>query len=45
MKWFLFTSYLGKGIIQADPRAVWNAIKNPRTKFTYDDSLKVSYEL
>ncbi|XP_060591684.1 uncharacterized protein LOC132746518 [Ruditapes philippinarum] len=33
-------SYLGKGIIQADPRAVWNAIKNPRTKFTYDDSLK-----
>ncbi|XP_045184569.2 uncharacterized protein LOC123542672 isoform X2 [Mercenaria mercenaria] len=32
--------YLGKGIIQADPRAVWNAIKNPRTKFTYDDSLK-----
>lgn len=32
--------YLGKGMIQADPRIVWNAIKNPRMKFTYDDSLK-----
>lgn len=32
--------YLGKGVIQASPKAVWNAIKNPRTKFTYDESLK-----
>lgn len=32
--------YLGKGVIQADPRVVWNAVRNPRTKFTYDDSLK-----
>lgn len=32
--------YLGKGVIQATPQTVWNAIKNPRTKFTYDESLK-----
>ncbi|WAR19833.1 STAR9-like protein [Mya arenaria] len=32
--------YLGKGVIQAKPQSVWNAIRNPRTKFAYDDSLK-----
>ncbi|KAH3853649.1 hypothetical protein DPMN_096181 [Dreissena polymorpha] len=32
--------YLGKGAIQASPITVWNAIRNPRTKFTYDESLK-----
>lgn len=34
-------SYIGKGIIQASPQAVMDAVKNPRTRYTYDDSLKV----
>ncbi|XP_062576200.1 uncharacterized protein LOC134238090 [Saccostrea cucullata] len=33
-------SYIGKGIIQAPPQAVMDAVKNPRTRYTYDDSLK-----
>ncbi|KAK3597880.1 hypothetical protein CHS0354_029460 [Potamilus streckersoni] len=34
------TSYLGKGIINAPPKTVWETICNPQTRFTYDDSLK-----
>lgn len=37
----LIFSYIGKGIIQASPQAVMDAVKNPRTRYTYDDSLKV----
>ncbi|XP_048735338.1 uncharacterized protein LOC125650836 [Ostrea edulis] len=33
-------SYIGKGIIQTSPQAVMDAVKNPRTRYTYDDSLK-----
>ncbi|KAL3873500.1 hypothetical protein ACJMK2_036609 [Sinanodonta woodiana] len=33
-------SYLGKGIINAPPKTVWETICNPQTRFTYDDSLK-----
>ncbi|XP_067681261.1 uncharacterized protein [Haliotis asinina] len=33
-------SYLGKGLVEAPPQTVWEALKNPRTRFTYDESLK-----
>ena len=38
-------SYIGKGIIQASPQAVMDAVKNPRTRYTYDDSLKVNFQI
>ena len=41
---FVF-SYIGKGIIQASPQAVMDAVKNPRTRYTYDDSLKVNFQI
>lgn len=33
-------SFVGKGLINASPQRVFEAIKNPRTRFTYDESLK-----
>ncbi|KAI8788831.1 hypothetical protein BgiMline_008309 [Biomphalaria glabrata] len=33
-------SYIGKGFVLAPPRTVWDAVRNPRTRFTYDDTLK-----
>ena len=36
-------SYIGKGFILAPPKTVWDAIRNPRTRFTYDDTLKVQH--
>lgn len=33
-------SYIGKGFVLAPPKTVWDAVKNPRTRFTYDDTLK-----
>ncbi|XP_033735563.1 uncharacterized protein LOC117324057 [Pecten maximus] len=33
-------SFVGKGLISASPQRVFEAIKNPRTRFTYDESLK-----
>lgn len=43
LKWAVeIFSYIGKGIIQASPQAVMDAVKNPRTRYTYDDSLKVN---
>ncbi|XP_041351974.1 uncharacterized protein LOC121370654 isoform X2 [Gigantopelta aegis] len=33
-------SYLGKGLIHAPARTVWDAVRNPRTRFTYDETLK-----
>ncbi|XP_063958301.1 uncharacterized protein LOC129264739 [Lytechinus pictus] len=35
-----YYSYLGKGVIKASPAAVFKAIRNPRTRFTYDTMLK-----
>ncbi|XP_052106434.1 uncharacterized protein LOC127738975 [Mytilus californianus] len=33
-------SYMGKGLIHASPQTVLETVKNPRTKFTYDETLK-----
>lgn len=33
-------SYMGKGLIHAAPQTVLETVKNPRTKFTYDETLK-----
>ena len=40
----LFDSYsfLGRGIIEVLPLTVWEAVKNPSTRFVYDNMLKVS---
>lgn len=37
----LVVSFLGRGIINALPVTVWEAIKNPTTRFIYDNMLKV----
>lgn len=37
-----YCSYLGKGFVLAPPKTVWDAVRNPRTRFTYDDTLKVN---
>ena len=34
-------SYLGKGMIPVPPEQVFEALKNPRTRYTYDEMLKV----
>lgn len=33
-------SYIGKGFVLAPPKTVWDAVRNPRTRFTYDETLK-----
>ncbi|CAH1791273.1 unnamed protein product [Owenia fusiformis] len=33
-------SYLGKGIVPVTPQILFDTIRNPRTRFTYDDMLK-----
>ncbi|GFR75758.1 StAR-related lipid transfer protein 9 [Elysia marginata] len=33
-------SYIGKGFVLAPPKTVWDAVRNPRTRFTYDDTIK-----
>ncbi|XP_070579070.1 stAR-related lipid transfer protein 9-like isoform X2 [Ptychodera flava] len=35
-----YHSFLGKGLIKAPPKAVYEAVKNPLTRFTYDNMLK-----
>lgn len=35
-----YYSFIGKGIIKATPQTVFKAIRNPRTRFTYDTMLK-----
>ncbi|XP_071488920.1 uncharacterized protein [Diadema antillarum] len=35
-----YYSFLGKGIIKASPDTVFKAVRNPRTRFTYDTMLK-----
>lgn len=32
---------MGKGVIHASPKTVFDAVRNPRMKFTYDETLKV----
>ncbi|KAL5008090.1 hypothetical protein ScPMuIL_013671 [Solemya velum] len=33
-------SYLGKGVINTSPDQVWNTIRNPQSRFMYDESIK-----
>ncbi|RUS71795.1 hypothetical protein EGW08_020448 [Elysia chlorotica] len=33
-------SYIGKGFVLAPPKTVWDAVRNPRIRFTYDDTIK-----
>lgn len=42
---FLFKifSYLGKGVVPAAPKTVFEAVRNPQTRFTYDEMLKVLF--
>lgn len=32
--------FMGKGVIHVPPKVVWDTIRNPKTKFAYDESLK-----
>ncbi|CAD5121247.1 DgyrCDS9779 [Dimorphilus gyrociliatus] len=32
--------YLGKGVVPAAPKTVFEAVRNPQTRFTYDEMLK-----
>ena len=36
-----FHSFLGKGIIELPPQEVFDSIRNPQLRFTYDSMLKV----
>jgi StAR-related lipid transfer protein 9 len=35
-----FNSFIGKGIINLPPAVVWAAVKDPQTRFVYDNMLK-----
>jgi len=34
---------MGKGIIELPPQEVYDSIRNPQLRFTYDSMLKVMY--
>ena len=36
-----FASFMGKGIINLAPQVVFDSIRNPQLRFTYDNMLKV----
>lgn len=36
-------SFMGKGIIELPPAVVWAAVKDSRTRFSYDNMLKVKF--
>ena len=36
------SSFMGKGIIDLPPQEVYDSIRNPQLRFTYDNMLKVS---
>ena len=36
-----FSSFMGKGIIPLSPDFVFNSLRNPQLRFTYDNMLKV----
>ena len=37
-----YTSFMGKGVIDLPPQTVFDSIRNPQLRFTYDNMLKVS---
>ena len=40
--WFVFCfSFMGRGVIEASPLTVWEAVKNPLSRYIYDNMLKV----
>ena len=36
-----YTSFMGKGVIDLPPQTVFDSIRNPQLRFTYDNMLKV----
>ena len=34
-------SFMGKGVIKLPPREVYDSLRNPQLRFTYDNMLKV----
>ncbi len=36
-----FNSFIGKGVIDLPPQTVYDSIRNPQLRFTYDTMLKV----
>ena len=36
-----FTSFMGIGVIDLPPQTVFDSIRNPQLRFTYDNMLKV----
>ena len=37
-----YTSFMGKGVIGLPPQTVFDSIRNPQLRFTYDNMLKVN---
>ena len=37
-----FTSFIGRGLIPLSPTLVFDSLRNPQLRFTYDNMLKVS---
>ena len=40
---FFFCSFMGRGVIEASPLTVWEAVKNPLSRYIYDNMLKVLF--
>ena len=38
-----FFSFIGCGIIKVAPRIVWESVRNPLSRFSYDSLLKVLF--
>ena len=36
-----YTSFMGKGVIDLPPQTVFESVRNPQLRFTYDNMLKV----
>ena len=36
-----YTSFMGKGVIPLPPQFVFDSLRNPQLRFTYDNMLKV----
>ncbi len=37
-----FFSFIGRGLVDLPPQEVFNCVRNPTQRFTYDNMLKVS---
>ena len=37
-----FTSFIGRGLIPLSPTLVYDSLRNPNLRFTYDNMLKAS---